>query len=237
MISLCLTNYNRTNLLFESIAQVINDERISEVVISDDHSDINIYNQVIEHYKGNDKVKIYRNHENLDCYKNKRQAVKKSTNEWVILFDSDNIMTKSYIDAIDGKVWDANIILQPSFARPHFDFRKYSGMVVTRHNVKQVIGEGNFQTMLNAMNYFVNRDQFLRVWEYSQPMLKQLGGDPVTSDSLYQNYAWLASGNSINVVAGLEYDHRVHSGSHYQNNVKRTPQRFHETILDKLKQL
>lgn len=237
MISLCLTNYNRTTDLFEAIKGVLNDDRITEIVISDDLSKESLYNEVVAHYRDFSKVKVYRNEQNLDCYKNKRQAVKRASNEWVILFDSDNTITKKYIDTICSKVWDNTIILQPSFARPHFDFRAYSGRVFSRNNVNQVINEGRFQTMLNAMNYFVNRDEFLRVWEYSQPMLRQLGGDPVTSDSIFQNYSWLASGNSINVVEGLEYEHKVHQGSHYQNNVNRTPRGFHDKIVDKLKQL
>jgi glycosyltransferase involved in cell wall biosynthesis len=44
-ISLCLTNYNRKELLMESFAHVLNDERISEIIISDDHSDEDIYIQ------------------------------------------------------------------------------------------------------------------------------------------------------------------------------------------------
>lgn len=236
MISLCLTNYNRTQFLIDSFAQVLNDDRITEVVISDDHSDLNVYNQLVEYFKPYQKVKMFRNYENLDCYKNKRQAVKRATNDWVILFDSDNILTVKYIDVIYSKVWDASIILQPCFARPHFDFRKFTG-VYTRYNLQSTVNDPTFQTMLNAMNYFVNRDEYLRVWEYSQPMLKQLGGDPVTSDSLFQNYSWLASGNSINVVNELEYEHRVHSGSHYQKNVNRTPKGFHDKVLEKLKQL
>jgi hypothetical protein len=83
--------------------------------------------------------------------------------------------------------------------------------------------------MLNAMNYFVHRDEYLRVWDGSI--------DPVTSDSLFQNYNWLKAGNEISVLPELEYEHRVHSGSHYQNNVRRTPRGFHESIIQKLKEL
>ena len=234
MISLCLTTYNRTDLLFQSFEQVINDDRISEIVISDDRSDDNIYQAILDKYKGVEKVKIFRNHQNLDCYRNKRQAVKLATNDWVIIFDSDNIITPKYIDAICSKSWEPSIILQPSFAKPHFNFRNFIG-TVTKNNLRHLMNDATFQTMLNAMNYFVNRNEYLRVWDYSQPLLNQL--DPVTSDSLFQNYAWLASGNSFSVVADMEYEHRVHDGSHYQQNVRRTPQGFHDSIIQKLKQL
>jgi glycosyltransferase involved in cell wall biosynthesis len=231
-ISIALTNYNRTDLLFESIAQVINDERIDEIVISDDHSTDNIFDQVCEKYKDVEKVQIFRNTENLDCYRNKRQAVKRATNEYVILFDSDNVLTKEYIDRIYSgengeRIWSPSVLLAPSFAKPHFDFRELSGKLISKENVSSLLNVGNCSTMLNAMNYFVNREEFLRVWD---------GGiDPVTSDSLYQNYNWLSGGNSIYVVPHLEYTHLVHSGSHYQNNVRRTPSGFHDSIIEKLK--
>lgn len=231
MISLCITTYNRTDLLFESFAQVIDDDRISEIVIVDDHSDIEVFNKVSEFCANIPKVKLYRNEKNLDCYRNKREAVSKACNEWVIIFDSDNIMTKEYVNSLieHNQYWAYDRVLNPSFSKPHFDFRQHQGLFVTKDNVNDTINSGSFQTMLNAMNYFVNRDEFLRVWDGSV--------DPVTSDSLYQNYNWLKAGNSIYVVPGLEYEHRVHNGSHYQNNVRRTPRGFHEEIVNKLKAL
>lgn len=229
MISLCLTNHNRTQLLFESFEQVLNDDRISEIIISDDCSDPAIYQEVVWKFNGIDKVKIFRNESNLDCYRNKKKAVELASNDWVILFDSDNILTPRYLDAINHNPSDSKVLLQPCFARPHFDFRKYQGQAITRHNVKNFINDPTFQTMLNAMNYYVNRNEFLMIWDGHV--------DPVTSDSLYQNYNWLKGGNTIFVQEGMEYDHRVHGGSHYQQNVKRTPQGFHNEILNKIRSL
>lgn len=227
MISLCLTNYNRTDLLFESFSQILTDPRVSEIVISDDHSTEENYQTVVWYCKEFDKVKVYRNEKNLDCYRNKREAVSRASNPWVILFDSDNIITKSYIDRVCECKWDESQILQPERAEPHFDFTAYSGFVVSKTNVQSKIQEPTFQTMLNAMNYFVNRDKYLQVWDGSV--------DPVTSDSLYQNYRWLWAGNSIFVVPGLTYTHRVHDGSHYRLNHRRTPRDFHESILNRMR--
>jgi glycosyltransferase involved in cell wall biosynthesis len=234
MISLCITTYNRTDLLYESFRQVLNDDRISEIVIVDDHSEESIWQTIFWQYNGVPKVKLYRNEKNLDCYRNKREAVSKASNEWVIVWDSDNVMTKEYIDKIyeqkEGPyTWSEDTIYNPSFAKPHFDFRRFQLETYDMGTVQFYIQYPEFQTMLNAMNYFVNRDEYLRVWDGSV--------DPVTSDSIYQNYNWLKAGNSIYVVPGLEYEHRVHSGSHYQNNVRRTPRGFHEEIVNKLKEL
>jgi glycosyltransferase involved in cell wall biosynthesis len=229
MISLCITTYNRTDLLYESFRQILNDDRISEIVIVDDHSTEDVWQTIFWQFNEVPKVKLFRNEKNLDCYFNKREAVSKASNEWVIIWDSDNIMTKEYVDAIHNCGRVSTEILNPCFAKPNFRFTDYSNFHIDKTNVHRFMWDGNFQTMLNAMNYFVNRDEYLRVWDGSV--------NPVTSDSIYQNYNWLKAGNSIYVVPGLEYEHRVHSGSHYQNNVRRTPRGFHEEIVNKLKAL
>lgn len=231
-ISVCLTTFNRTDLLYESIAQVLDDPRIYEFVISDDCSDVNLFNEVVTHYAGKDKVKIFRNTQNVDCNMNKHASISRATSEWCILFDSDNVLTKEYIDRIENLIVAGvhpKVIYQPDFAKPHFNFEKYGSIVVSKSNVAGYMVDSTFQTMLNACNYFVNREQYLRAFDASV--------DPVTSDSIFQNYNWLKAGNSIYVVPGLQYMHRVHDGSHYKNNVRRTPQDFHQEIVDKLKAL
>ena len=230
MISLCLTNWNRTELLFESFEQVLNDERISEIIISDDCSAMDVYQTIVWKFNGVDKVKISRNEQNIDCYRNKKRAIELASNEWVIIFDSDNILTKKYIDTIfSQREWNNNWAYTPDFARPHFDFRVLSGVALSHNNISSYLPNGNCGTMLNAMNYFVNRNEYLKVWNGNI--------DPVTSDSIFQNYNWLKAGNSIYVTPGLEYEHRIHNGSHYQQNQNRTPRGFHDDILEKLKQM
>lgn len=232
MISLCITTYNRTELLYECFRQVLSDDRVSEIVIVDDHSTDDIWQTIFWQFNEVPKIKLFRNEQNLDCYRNKREAVSKATNEWVIVFDSDNIITKDYIDRIEN-LFTAGLnpktIYQPSFAKPHFNFTKYEGMLIDRYNIHKYIEDPTFQTMLNAMNYFVHRDEFLKVWDGKI--------DPVTSDSIYQNYNWLNAGNKIYVVSELSYEHRVHDGSHYQNNVRRTPRGFHNEVVNKLRAL
>lgn len=229
-VSACFTNFNRTELLFEAIEPFLNDDRINEIVISDDCSTLEIYNTVVWKYNGIDKVKIFRNDENQDCYRNKRMSVKLATSEWVLILDSDNIFSAAFIDALFAvKPWDYSTAYAPEFARPHFDFTALSGQLLCADNIAQFVNVGSCTTMLNAMNYFVNREEFLRLWDGSI--------DPVTSDSLYHNYKWLKGGNNIFVVPGLQYNHRVHPGSHYQQNVRRTAPGFHDGLIERLKQM
>ncbi len=180
-ISLCFTNYNRDETLLDAFEKVYDDERISEIIVSDDHSEKEYYETLQTYFEYFPKVKMFRNEINLDCYKNKRQAVELASNDWVCLWDSDNIFGKDYIDKLYEKPeWKANTIYTPSFAAPHFDFRPYDNLIITKENVSQYIDKPLFETCLNAANYFVNRDQYLDVWDGSI--------DPVTSDSIYMCY-------------------------------------------------
>lgn len=230
MLTICLTNFNREQLLYDSIRKVINDEHVSEVIISDDCSDYALYQRVVKHFEPFEKVKISRTDTNIDCFLNKRRAVSLATNEWVIILDSDNCIDKEYLYAVIDHINKGfDCILQPSWAKPHFDFRQFEGQTFERSNVKHHIKNTTFTTMLNAMNYAVKRDDYLAVWDGSV--------DPVTSDSIWQNYCWLKSGREIYVVPGMSYTHLVHKGSHYQNNVRRTPAGFHDSVIEKLKAL
>lgn len=228
-ISLVITTYNRTDLLFESFAQVLDDPRITDVCIVDDHSSthtiIEINRMLSELPAHREKIRFFMNDRNLGCYRNKREAVSKASNEWVILLDSDNVITPVYIDALFTHEWSRRRILQPEFAEPHFDFTQFSGKYFGTP-FDTVNFNDTFFTMLNACNYFVNRDEYLKVWE-DRP-------EPWTADSLLQNYNWLNAGNYIHVLPGLRYQHRVHDGSHYKEHHKKTGNLYNE-LVNKLK--
>lgn len=236
-ITVCLTNYNRSRLLFEAVTNVLYDERVNEIVISDDHSKDEIYSSVVWYFKEHPKVKIFRNETNIDCYRNKARSLELATNDWCCLWDSDNIFDRTYIDRIENIAiagLNDTTIYTPSFARPHFDFTSVAGVNINRSNIAGLIQSDKVQTMLNAANFFVNRHKYLSVFN---PDI-----DPVTSDSIYMAYRWIESVGSIYVVPDLTYRHRVNDhgaeeGSHYAANVRRTKQDFHKGILDSLKQM
>ncbi len=228
-VSLCITTYNRLELTLACIEKVKNDARVDAVHIVDDCSRTEFIHYLKLALKYEPKVFIYENEVNFDCAKNKREAVSKSTSDYLLLIDSDNQIGTDYLDRIFEEEWDAKTILQPSFAQPLFDFREYEGLTITKANVAQYIGKPMFDTLLNANNNFVNRAEYLKVWDGTI--------DPVTADSIYFNYCWLANGGKIKVVPNLYYQHLVHGGSHYQNNVSRTPSGFYESVIERLKQL
>lgn len=235
-ISICVPTYNRVEMLFRAFEQVIAHPNVGEIIIVDDCSDLSVYNQIVAEIENinSAKIKLFRNEKNLSCFANKREAASKAENEYIVLLDSDNVIGVDYIDAIMSQHWSPERILQPCFARPRFDFRKHNSLLVHKGNIRKYMSDGMFNVMLNAMNYFVHRDRYLEAWDNSI--------DPVTSDTIWQNYCWLRAGNSIYITPGLMYDHGVDNHgeeepSYYIKHLDRTPKMFHNEVIRKLKAL
>lgn len=226
-ISLCITTYNRDKMLMESFEQVIDDPRISEIVITDDQSPDHIWRSIERKCAYIPKIRLYRNEENLGCYKNKKHVISKAFNEYVIIFDSDNIMTKSYIDKIYEQAWNPDTILAPDYV-VSFDYRHFSGQTITKNNVRKFAIQPRFDCLINTMNYFVHKNNYLKVWDGSV--------EPWTADTILQNRNWLNSGRSIHVVYGLEYDHRINhqieEKSHYITHVRKTGNLFNQLMKE-----
>ncbi len=223
-ISLCLTTYNRSDLVIRAISNVIDHPVITEIVIVDDCSTDENYQKLRQLLiqLNSCKVRLYRNSINLDCYQNKKRSVELATNEWVIIFDSDNIIDNSYIDNLLQYEWDKHCIYAPDFARPQFDYRNFSDSLINIGNLKDFVDRKMFDTIINTCNYFVNRSEYLKVHRSEL--------DPHAADTCYFNYCWIMYGNSIFVVQDLQYEHMVHDGSHYKEHNHKSNHFFSELM-------
>jgi hypothetical protein len=228
-IGICIPTFERPDMTIEAFVKVHDDPRVKSILINDDSSEWGSYERLQRNVEPFKKVKLCRNFFNIDCAENKMRSIWLSDSDWNVLLDSDNIIDTNYLDRIFEYEWRPDIILTPDFAAPNFDFRAYAGLLITKENVVEYLDKPMFETMLNANNFFVNREKYLEVYGDDKT-------DPVTSDSIYFCYKWLAAGNKIQVVKGLNYFHRVHRG-HYQTNVHRTAPGFHESVLQKLREL
>lgn len=229
VLSICITTYNRYKETVEAFKQVVDHPRISEIVIVDDASDMDIYTKLREAVLSYSKVRLIRNLFNRDCYENKKTAVSYSANKRCLIWDSDNVLTMDFVDKLFLiPVWEDDTIYQPSWAMPLFNFRQYEGVTLTKQNIGEYLDKPMMSTLLNAMNHMVNRDKYLEVW--------QSGINPHTADSILQNYNHLKSGGKIYVVPELFYEHVVHNDSHYKNNVHLTGNLYHE-IEQKIREL
>jgi len=220
-LSLCLTTYNRTDLLYQSFEKVIDDPRISEIIIVDDASTPDIVEELknAEQLK-HPKVKLFFNDLNLGMSRNKKKSLDNATNEWIILFDSDNIIGPEYLDALE-KTWltyppplNPGIIFAPDFAAPQFDYRHMSGRILQPWKVASKLRQGDnmLGCFLNTCNYVVNKLAYQIVWQYRDYVKG--------TDTINFNYDWLAAGNHFMVVKGMQYEHRVHDGSGFMEDAQ-----------------
>lgn len=210
-LTLAITVYNRYDLLLESFANVIDDDRIDEVLIMDDASEEKYWNKIKELPKFNPKIKVVRQLQNRGMSINKRDSILNAKNETVLVFDSDNVLRKNYLDALqaqkgrDGGFREYCIYL-PDFAKPNFDYRRYRS-----HTWGGVVGipinEDHCFMATNTCNYVVNKTAYLEVWK-ENPDMK-------ATDTLWFAYLWMKVGNIFYVVPGMDYEHRVHEGSGY----------------------
>lgn len=214
-LTLAITVYNRWDLLLESFAQVIDDPRIDEILIMDDCSKDEYWTKIKELPKLNDKIKVVRQLENRGMSYNKMSAIANSKNSWVIIFDSDNVIGKDYLDALE-KIWDkqgtipAGWIYSPSFAKPVFDYRKFEDYVFDYSDTPK-FNDPSCNCLLNTCNYVVNREEYLNVWKEN----KEMKG----SDTIWMAYLWFKKGYYLYVVPGMHYFHRVHDGSGFAQDM------------------
>lgn len=211
-ISLCITTYNRFELTMNSFAQVLNDPRISEIIISDDCSTDGSYDKLKEAVKDCSKIRLLRHEKNQGMSFNKAWAISSAMNDYCIILDSDNVISTEYIDAVYSlePFWAEGIILCPTFARPNFDFRKFAGDNYGISNIKELISIGAGEIAMNTCNYFVNATEYTKAWVDNRLMKG--------TDTLWFNYNWLKAGNSFYFVDGMEYDHLVHKGSEFMKH-------------------
>ena len=228
-LSLCITTYNRYELTIESFAQVLDDPRIDDIVIMDDCSKLKVrqmfYAWMENTNKGDGKVRFIEQAKNRGMSINKHDAISYAKNEWAIIFDSDNIIDPSYLDAFYKYVpFDLNalspsehFIFCPDFAKPNFDYRALAQGAPTHglYNAKDAARcaiDSRFNCLLNTCNYIVNRDFYLSTYIYNK--------EHIASDTVWHNYNHLKAGGELAVVPGMQYYHRVHDGSGFMQNAE-----------------
>lgn len=214
-ITLAITTYNRYDLLLESFSQVIEDPRIDEILIMDDCSEAKYWDKIKVLPSLNPKIKVVGQLANRGMSVNKRDAVFHSKNDWVILFDSDNVIGVDYLDALEaeGELL-SRFIYCPSFAKPQFDYRKFERKIYnSKHStgIKPNLNDSMLNCLFNTCNYVVKREMYLQVWEENKEMK--------ASDTIYFNYLWLKEGNYFTVLPNMHYFHRVHKESGFLQNL------------------
>jgi len=199
-------------MLVRSFEQVINDERIDEIIIQDDYSNDGSYAKICTKFIENDKVKIFRNEYNLGMSRNKAEAINNANNKWCILFDSDNILGKDYLDVLEKfyPEYPENIYA-PEKALPTFIYSEFVNRVISRKNIAEFIPKQFFGALINTCNYVVHRDTYMKNYLHN-PQIKG-------TDTAWHFYNHLKNGGKFYVVKGLQYEHTVHPESTFMQDV------------------
>jgi len=213
-LSLVITTFNRSDMVLKVFDKVYDHPLIDEIIIVDDCSEWDEYCKLSELLMRKWKVVLFRNEKNLGMSRNKAEAISKASNEWCILFDSDNELYLEYLEALENhlyinKLLLKNYIYHPSLAIPEHDYGFFDEMEIDKTNAKKFLHMAEFRCLLNNCNYIVNRDEYLRIYKYDETIKE--------SDTIYFNTLWLEAGNGFYVVPGMKYHHRKHSGSGWLN--------------------
>ncbi len=223
-ITLAIPFYNTSKYFLDAIQYAVDDNFVSEISITDDCStdaEWEKLNSIISSLDTN-KIKVYRNDENLKPFRNKYNAVMNSTNEWVYLLDSDNHMLENSIELLKTiPDDDPNMVYSPQHLCCKNDgFKDYE--VVSDYNFKhEEIGIEETKDILfkkhkwarwfvNSGNYVVNRERYLKsLAEPYQDKTTEL----LHADTAAAYYFLLRDGVKFKVVKGLKHYHRLRKDS------------------------
>lgn len=180
------------------------------------------------------KIVVYRNRKNIGGFANKYETIKKSTNEWVYLLDSDNFLVDCSIPSLYNiDEWDEKICYCPSTpimerkdgwrAWDDWNHRRFGYEPIDLERIKLLFEvDDSFHSQyncglgvngfLNTGNFFVNRDYYLKVLE--EPIRENI--EPHAADVLAFSYYWLVTGNMFQIVPDLYYYHRLRKNSFWQ---------------------
>jgi glycosyltransferase involved in cell wall biosynthesis len=229
-ISVCVPNYQRHDILLESFRQVLDDDRVSEVVIMDDCSpNFDQVRSAVDSI-GHAKVRLFHGETNLGTFHNKARAVSKCKEEFCVLVDSDNIISKEYLDVIYSLDWRHDQVVCPEELIHHRQnmwgetgvFISYSDLAGRSINLATCKSEltDRMMVMMNTGNFFVPVRGYLDAFKDNG-----LDRSVDITDVGFFNYLFLRrrSENHLFVCKGLKYIHRVHGGSFYMNNAGQSP--------------
>lgn len=221
-ISLCIPTYNRFDqFLSSNIPKYLANPYIDEIVISDeDGSDIQ---KIKDTYPNEAKLKLFQNPSRLGPFRNKDMAVSYASNEWVCLMDSDNFAPVSYFEAWidyikDNSVGKKNVYLPirtiPQPNHGGFNYTEFQGVQLEKSNVK-IHNIEKMNCMLNTGNYIFHRDNFLE----TKNIMPELHSRLDVQDVFFKNALLLMNNSKLIIVPNMMYDHIVHGGSFFTNNV------------------
>lgn len=213
MISVAITHFQRYPMILDSFRDIVDNENISDIVISDDVSMDGSYEDLREALKPFEKIRLHRNSVNLQMSINKVTAISLAQEAYVAILDDDNQFDNSFINAlVERGIMEDTIINVPEFAKTEFNFTKYSGEIIDTNKAKEYMVDPMFRCLLNCCNYLVPKNRYIEVFEPDASVGQ--------ADTIAFNYQWLKRGFKFYVVPGCQYVHKIHPSSGFLSNLE-----------------
>jgi glycosyltransferase involved in cell wall biosynthesis len=97
-VSICIPNYNYGQYLSQAIESALSQTYENlEIIITDNASTDNSM-QVLEQYRSNPKVKIFRNAETVSIAENHNMAFSHATGDYICLLSSDDLLLPKFVE-------------------------------------------------------------------------------------------------------------------------------------------
>ena len=254
MITVAIPFFNTIQYLESILEPLINSPYIDEIIINDDGSD---YGIDINH----PKVKIFYNEKNVGAFRNKYLSISRSSNEWVYLLDSDNILPESSIEVVNKiKNLNPNIYYSPIQLNLRDDgldssldgkkvIYNFPEKLIDLDLAKKYFNENNTNKhTLNSdilldynsgrvIEWFLNTGNFFVNRNTYLKTMKFIFDDfsykHIEADAVVFTAHWLMKGNKIEIVDNLCYTHRVRKQSytHAVGSKNSESLQYHQKLL------
>lgn len=223
--TLSIPTFNSSQYVVEAFECAINEDLISEIILSDDCSEQYHYEKLQHISKSYSKIKLIKTEKNVGGFKNKYYSVNNSSNDWVYILDSDNHMTKNTLSVIKNiKDLDETICYCPEKLILHHDnnspFKevtyKFGFECIGLNEIKFLISNNveYVDWFLNTGNYILNRTSYLN---FLKEKYENDYNDTFAGDVIAMSYYWFKNGGKFKIVDGFEYYHRLRSDSYWNS--------------------
>lgn len=212
-LSLAFTTWNSASWIKQQLSRdffSLSNNLIDEIIIQDDNSPD--YAELTNHTT--DKIKLYKNDENLSPLLSREKLVKNCKNDWILLMDSDNFLRKTSdfgkdcFEVIQNLDFNDNTIYCPGF-KAHPLYGNLCDQIIDLDFACTNFDDPAYymKVFLNTGNYLIPRKRYLDICKQIDKSYAHF-----TVDVVYFNYLWLKAGNKLHCVSNYEYDHNIRDG-------------------------
>lgn len=232
-ISLCIPTYKRFDkFLSSNLVRYLANPYIDEIVICDENGEDS--QKISAQFSNESKIKVYTNETILGAFENKNRVVSLASNDWVCLMDSDNYAPPSYFEAWIAYITSNGIsskkvylpmytIPQPNhsgFNYTEFQHVELNGTSISEYNLDPL------GCLLNTGNYIFHKQNYTEsnrhLAEYQRIGVKGV------QDVIFKAILLFLNHSTFVLVPNMAYEHIVHDGSLFLNNVHDYQQAYAE---------